>query len=119
MFELKKVDERRGRLGETISANNDIAFEALSNLDVLKSQMMLCRAPGKGQQDEAKGSYSHKDTSMITNPYILQYLTNPKAQAQRNLSKLKAQPLDAIEKLDDFAKLNPYFDRQLVKAECD
>lgn len=37
MFEAKKVGERKGRVGETLSCNNELAYEALANLDVMKN----------------------------------------------------------------------------------
>ena len=40
MFEIRRVEERRAGLGHAIGASSDIAFEALSNLDVMKNQLM-------------------------------------------------------------------------------
>ena len=113
MFEVRKPEKKRGR--NTIVEHADYALDTLQQLDVMKHQQ-TSKAPNTSSAEEARASLAGKDSAV--NPYMLQFLMNPKAQAQSNLSKLKAQPMDAIEKLDEFAKKNPFFDRELVEAEC-
>lgn len=112
MFEVRRPERKRRN---TIAEHAGLALDAMQQVDVLKYQQ-AGKAPNTSSAEEMRASLAGKDS--VVNPYMLQFLMNPKAQAQSNLSKLKAQPMDAIEKLDEFAKKNPFFDRELVEAEC-
>jgi hypothetical protein len=75
--------------------------------------------PGRGYKEKLKKFHKKATEEQVNYPYFVQAIMQPKMRLDANKEKLQTKTRDAIEKMSEYALMNPNFNHGMVKTEID